>query len=64
MDISCADHTNFTICGLELMREAGRLFCPGEPVYGAVIDIRRWALWHANYIFYILDFYYIKVFIW
>ena len=29
--VSCADHTNFAIAGLELMREAGRQFCPGAP---------------------------------
>ena len=29
----------------------------GAPEYGAVIDIRHWAMWHANYIFYILDFF-------
>ena len=29
--VSCADHTNFAISGLELMREAGRQFCPGAP---------------------------------
>ena len=29
--VSCADHTNFAITGLELMREAGRQFCPGAP---------------------------------
>ena len=22
-----------------------------------MIDIRHWAMWHANYIFYILDFF-------
>ena len=55
--VACGDHTNFTISGLELMREAGRLFCPGAPEYGAVIDLRCWAMWHANYIFYILDFF-------
>ena len=55
--VSCADHTNFAISGLELMREAGRQFCPGAPEHGALIDIRHWAMWHANYIFYILDFF-------
>lgn len=29
---------------------------PGAPEYGALIDIRHWAMWHASYLFYILDF--------
>ena len=42
--VSCADHTNFAISGLELMREAGRQFCPGAPEHS---NTQGWSCLHV-----------------
>jgi len=52
--VSADDFGDYVTSGLEGMREVTRAAAPGAPLYGGIIDMTGWAIWHAAYLRHLL----------